>query len=135
MPGPVGIQYFQEWQTYEITVAGGGGGLSNANISPGGSAVAAPNRLIVRKLKVMVSAAATTVGGTGARIGFSTSTLPAGSTTPVSGILLSHPGIAAGSGLDGCWGIGAQGAELIATVADPTAGSVVITYEGRLTAV
>ena len=64
---------------------------------------------------------------TGVRIGFGTSTLPAEATSGdpgVSKIILSHPGIAAGSGIvkgtgAGIIGIGANDEELRITNEDP----------------
>ncbi len=69
------------------------------------------------------------------RIGFATATLTAISTSGVTGIVLSHPGIAAGSGVSrgdgsGILGIGADDEDLRITSASPTTGSirVVVTY-------
>lgn len=69
------------------------------------------------------------------RIGFAGATLSAVSTSGVTGIVLSHPGIAAGSGIvegtgTGIIGIGADGEDLRITCDDPVGGSlrIVVTY-------
>ena len=98
--------------------------------------IASGVKVVVTRLSVMCSNANTV--NTAVRIGFGTSTLPATGGTGVdatAGILLSHPGIAPGSGIEcgagaGILGIGADGAELRITNGAPTSGElrVVVSY-------
>ena len=73
----------------------------------------------------------------GVRIGFGTSTVPAepADGASITGMVLSHPGIAAGSGIvlgngAGIIGIGGDGEELRITNEVPTTGSikVIVSY-------
>jgi len=68
----------------------------------------------------------------GVRIGFAAATLGAVSTSGVSGIVLSHPGIASGSGIvrgngSAVIGLGGDGEDLRITSEDPTGGNLRIT--------
>lgn len=119
------------WKNYSFTVPAAG---SAANIAIS-AAVGALERLEVVDLHVAVDSATTTVGGVSVRIGFGAATIAALSSTdstPAVGILLDHPGIAAGSGMHGARGMGAKNEELRATVETPTSGSVTITWLGRI---
>lgn len=119
------------WKNYSFTVPAAGS-AANIAISP---AVGASERLEVHDLHVAVDSATTTTGGVSVRVGFGAASVPALSSTdstPAVGILLDHPGIAAGSGMHGAPGLGAKGEELRATVETPTAGSVTITYIGTI---
>ncbi len=71
----------------------------------------------------------------GVRIGFATATLTAVSTSGIIGIVLSHPGIAPGSGIvkgsaSGIIGIGDDNEDLRLTSEVPTSGAlrIVVTY-------
>lgn len=67
------------------------------------------------------------------KIGWGASVIPADSSTGVNGVLLDHPGIAAGSGValgngGGILGVGGDGEELRLTCEDPVGGSIAITF-------
>lgn len=81
----------------------------------------------------MVDSAVTASGGhVAVKVGFGPTTIPAETTTGSNGILLNHPGIAAGSGVvlgngGGILGIGADGEELRLTCEDPIGGALTVT--------
>ena len=121
----------EAWVNYSFTQTAGAV-TADIAISP---LVGARQRFEVADGLVTVDAAATTAGDTSVRVGFGASMVPAASAvanTPAVGVLFDHQGIAAGSGGPLMGGIGALGEELRAQVADPTVGSVVITFRGRL---
>lgn len=126
----VSRENYTAWTNYEAKCSAGAAFTDQA-ISP---LVAANQRFEVAEIKVTVDSAVSVVGGVSVRVGFAAATLPATSgvaATPATGIILSHAGIAAGSGLFGLGGVGTPGQELRATVEDPTGGSVTITFRGR----
>lgn len=68
-------------------------------------------------------------GDVAVRVGFAAASLSAAATTGIAGIVMSHPGIAAGSGYNrgdgsGVLGVGADGEDLRITCEDPAGGSV-----------
>ncbi len=94
--------------------------------------VAAGTAIVVTKVSVMVDSAVTATGGVAVRIGFGTANVPA---VDSAGIIMAHPGIAAGSGVvegngAGIIGIGASNEDLRITCEDPVGGNidVIITY-------
>jgi len=122
---------FEAWKNYSFTQTAGAV-TADIAISP---AVGPNERFEVADGLVTVDAAATTAGGTSVRVGFGAAVVPAASSTantPAVGVLFDHQGVAAGSGGPLMGGIGARGEELRAQVADPTVGSVVITFRGRV---
>lgn len=91
--------------------------------------VGAGAKLVLTSLGVFVDHATTV--DVGVRIGFGTASVPAepADGAGVNGVVLSHPGIAAGSGVvigdgSGIIGIGADGEELRITNEVPTTGSI-----------
>lgn len=91
--------------------------------------VGAGTKIAVTQIQVLADQANTVE--TSVRVGFAAATLSAASTTPVAGIVASHPGIVPGSGISrgdgmGIIGIGADGEDLRATVSDPVGGNNVI---------
>lgn len=116
-----------QYTPYEVTVTAGDGAQTNAAISP---AIGAARRFEVASIRV--SAAAGNSVAVAVRVGFAAATLPAASTTPVVGIVLSHPGVAAGSGMPGDRGRGALGEELRLTCSAPTGGSITVQFLGRV---
>lgn len=67
------------------------------------------------------------------KVGFGATTIAADSSTGANGIILDHPGIAAGSGVvigngGGILGVGGDGEELRLTCEDPVGGSVAVTF-------
>jgi hypothetical protein len=94
---------------------------------------AANTRIIVTGVDAIVSKA--TSVNVGVRVGFAASALSAVSDAGVAGIVLSHPGLAAGSGIvkgnnGGTLGIGAAADAVLLTSDAPTDGAlrVVVTY-------
>lgn len=94
--------------------------------------VSAGTAIVVTKVSVMVDSATTATGGVAVRIGFGTANVPA---VDSNGIILAHPGIAAGSGVvegngSGIIGIGASNEDLRVTCEDPTGGAIdiIVTY-------
>jgi hypothetical protein len=90
--------------------------------------VAASNKIVVTRCSVMADNANTV--DVQVRIGFATATTPT-----TTGVVLSHPGIAAGSGVvegdgSGILGVGADNEDLRITSEVPTTGSidVVVSY-------
>lgn len=109
--------------SWTVTVTDASGALSDANIGP---TIAASQRLEVFELTVNVHNA-TSINPV-VRIGFGASAVPTASATGVAGVLFESQGMAPGSFGVGIDGIGAAGEELRATVTDPTAGGVTISY-------
>lgn len=94
--------------------------------------VSAGTAIVVTKVSVMVDSATTATGGVAVRIGFGTANVPA---VDSNGIILAHPGIAAGSGVvegngAGIIGIGASNEDLRVTCEDPVGGNIdiIVTY-------
>lgn len=94
--------------------------------------VSAGTAIVVTKASAMLDAATTATGGVAVRIGFGTANTPAADS---AGIILAHPGIAAGSGVvegngSGIIGIGASNEDLRLTCEDPAGGNldIIITY-------
>jgi hypothetical protein len=95
--------------------------------------VAADERIYVTRVEV-TNNAATTVN-VSCRVGFGTANVPTPSTTGVSGMIMSHPGIAPGSGVvsgngSGIIAVGGAGEEPRLTCGAATSGSfhVIISY-------
>jgi len=93
--------------------------------------VAAGSHVVVTECEVLASAAGTT--NPAVRIGFGATAVPTEPTTGnfVDGMVLSHPGLAAGSGVvrgngSGVVAIGAAGAELRITCDAPTTGQLTV---------
>ena len=87
-------------------------------------AAAPGTKYVVTWLMVVVDE--DTTAGTQCRIGFGTTNTPA---LDAAGVIMSHSGIAPGSGVmigngAGIIGVGADGAELRVTCADPTGGNL-----------
>ncbi len=90
-------------------------------------AISAGTKYVVTWLAVTVDE--DTTAGTQCRIGFGTANTPA---LDAAGVIMSHSGIAPGSGVvigngGGIIGVGGDGAELRVTCADPTGGNLDIT--------
>lgn len=90
-------------------------------------------KVVVTAISVTVDSATTAPGGIAVKVGFGATTIPADSTTGADGVLLDHPGIAAGSGIvvgngSGILGIGGDGEELRLTCEDPVGGNLAITF-------
>lgn len=88
--------------------------------------VGAGAKIVVTHITVALDSATTASGGVAVRIGFGTSNTPAADS---AGIVLSHPGIAAGSGLvvgngGGIIGVGADNEDLRITCEDPVGGNL-----------
>jgi hypothetical protein len=68
-------------------------------------------------------------GDVAVRVGFAAASLSAAATSGIAGIVMSHPGIASGSGYNrgdgsGVLGVGADGEDLRITCEDPAGGSI-----------
>ena len=92
--------------------------------------VAAGLKIVVTRVTVTADNANTV--DVGAVIGFGATTTPATSSTPVTGIVLAHPGIAKGSGVvegngSGIIGVGTDDQDLRITSEVPTGGSIDVT--------
>lgn len=88
--------------------------------------VGAGAKIVVTHITVALDSATTASGGVAVRIGFGTANTPAADS---AGIVLSHPGIAAGSGLvvgngGGIIGVGADNEDLRVTCEDPVGGNL-----------
>jgi hypothetical protein len=90
-------------------------------------------KVVVTSIEAMVDKATTV--DVGVRVGFGATTVPAEPTdgNQVAGMILSHPGIAAGSGVvrgsgSGILGIGADGEELRITSEVPTGGKLRVLF-------
>lgn len=95
--------------------------------------IASGTKVVVTAISVTVDFAVTTADGVAVKIGFGATTIPADSTTGANGVLLDHPGIAAGSGIvlgngGGILGIGGDGEELRLTCEDPVGGNLAVTF-------
>lgn len=109
----------------EVTVADADGAQTGIAVDT----VAAGNKIVVTS--VMACADEANTAAVNVRVAFSTSTtLPTASTTGVSGVLLSHPGLIPGACTpsrgdgSGILGIGADDEDLRYTVEDPVGGSI-----------
>lgn len=92
----------------------------------------AGTKVAVTSVAVTVDSATTATGGVAVKLGFGATTIPADAAGGANGILLDHPGIAAGSGIvrgDGSAviGIGGDGEELRLTCEDPVGGNICVT--------
>lgn len=88
--------------------------------------VAGGLKIVVTHISAMLDSATTATGGVAVRIGFGTTNTPA---ADAAGIILSHPGIAAGSGIvigngGGMIGVGGDGEDLRITCEDPAGGNL-----------
>lgn len=90
--------------------------------------VSAGTKIVVTRISAVLDKAATV--NVSIRVGFGASATPT-----TTGVLISHPGLAAGSGIvegngSGILGVGADGEDLFATISTPTSGSVdfVVSY-------
>lgn len=115
--------------TRSVTIADANNAQTDVSIV---GTVATGQKVCVTALSVMVDSAVTASGGVAVKIGFGATTIPAETTTGTAGILLNHPGIAAGSGVvlgngGGILGIGADGEELRLTCEDPVGGALTVT--------
>lgn len=95
--------------------------------------IATGTKVVVTAISVTVDSATTATGGVAVKVGFGATTIPADSSTGTNGILLDHPGIAAGSGVvlgngGGILGIGGDGEELRLTCEDPVGGNLAVTF-------
>lgn len=95
--------------------------------------IAAGTKVVVTAITVTVDSAVTASGGVAVKVGFGATVIPADSTTGANGVLLDHPGIAAGSGIalgngGGILGVGGDGEELRLTCEDPVGGNLAVTF-------
>ena len=113
--------------TKSFNVADADGAQTDADIL---GAVGSGTKVVVTMIQVYTDSA--TTAATQVRVGFGTANTPA---LDAAGVVLSHGGIAPGSGLvigngSGIIGIGGDGAELRVTCEDPAGGSmdIIVTY-------
>lgn len=104
-----------------LNVTDGDGAQTNTDII---GSVSSGSKLVITHLAVTADNANTT--DVAVRIGFGSSSVPAADS---AGIVLAHPGIAAGSGVvlgngSGILAIGGDGEELRITCEDPTGGAI-----------
>lgn len=125
---PFMIGGFPNIVTKQFNISAADGAQTDLNIL--NAVVGAPDRCIVTHLTVTADNANSV--DVGVRIGFGATNTPA---NDAAGIILSHPGIAKGSGIvlgngAGILGIGADGEELRMTCEAPTGGAldVVVGY-------
>lgn len=116
--------------TRTVHIADADGAQTDASIV---GTIAAGTKVAVTSIAVTLDSATTATGGVAVKIGFGATTIPADAVAGANGILLDHPGIAAGSGMvlgngSGILGIGADGEELRLTCEDPTGGNLVVTF-------
>lgn len=116
--------------TRSVHIADANGAQNDVSIV---GTIAAGTKVVVTAISVTVDSATTAVGGVAVKIGFGATTIPADSTTGANGVLLDHPGIAAGSGIvigngAGILGIGGDGEELRLTSEDPVGGNIAVTF-------
>lgn len=95
--------------------------------------VSAGTKIAITQIQVLADQSNTVE--TSVRVGFAAATLSAASTTPVAGIVVSHPGLVPGAGISrgdgmGIIAIGADGEDLRVTMSDPVGGNNVIIYSG-----
>lgn len=117
------------WTPYELTHTGATP-LSDAAISP---TIGANQRFEVAN--IYCTNAAGGDAAIGVRVGFGATTLPAvgGVGALATGIILSHPGVAAGSGTPGLPGRGGYGQQLrITASAFTTTGTFRVNFLGRV---
>lgn len=112
-------------QTIEFTQADADGAQTDIALIT----VGAGTKIAVTQIQVLVDQANTVE--TSVRVGFAAATLSAASTTPVAGMVLSHPGIVPGAGVSrgdgmGIIGIGTDGQDLRITMSDPVGGNNVV---------
>lgn len=91
-------------------------------------------RIIVERVAVTVSKAVS-AAKVEFRAGFWAAVVPAKSSSGVTGIVLSHPGLAAGSGYEASGeplGVGATGEDLRFTCDAPTAGEITVLVSYRI---
>jgi hypothetical protein len=108
------------------------GAITDDNVLP---AISTGSIYVITSISVMCSAANTV--NTSVRIGFGATTVPSqGSTNAdaVAKVVLSHPGVAPGSGVvkgsgAGIVGIGGDGEELRITCSAPTGGSLIVVVD------
>lgn len=116
--------------TRTVHIADADGAQTNASIV---GTINTGTKVAVTSIAVTLDSATTATGGVAVKIGFGATTIPADSTTGADGVLLDHPGIAAGSGMvlgngSGILGIGGDGEELRLTCEDPTGGNLAVTF-------
>lgn len=109
----------------EVTVADADGAQTNAAFVT----VSAGSKIVVTRVSIIASNANS--GTVAVRVGFGTATLGAEALAGVNGILVSHPGIAPGSGViegngSGIIGVGADDEDIRFTCDDPAGGSIKI---------
>lgn len=114
--------------TRSVVITDANGPQTDASIV---GTIAAGTKVVVTAMAVTADHANT--ADVSVKIGFGATTIPADSSTGANGILLDHPGIAAGSGVvigngAGILGIGADGEELRLTCEDPVGGSIAVTF-------
>lgn len=112
--------------TKEFTFTAGDGAQTSAALVT----VSSGTKIAVTKITATCDAANT--ADVGVRVGFAAATLTAAATSGITGIVLSHPGIAYGGGIvegDGSAviGVGADGEDLRITSEAATGGSLVVT--------
>lgn len=116
--------------TRSVHIADANGAQTDASMV---GTIATGTKVVVTALSVTVDSATTATGGVAVKVGFGATTIPADSTTGANGVLLDHPGIAAGSGVvigngGGILGIGGDGEELRLTCEDPVGGNLAVTF-------
>lgn len=116
--------------TRTVHIADADGAQTDASIV---GTIAAGTKVAVTSIAVTLDSATTATGGVAVKLGFGATTIPADAVAGANGILLDHPGIAAGSGMvlgngSGILGIGADGEELRLTCEDPVGGNLVVTF-------
>lgn len=109
-------------QLINLNVSDADGAQTNAAIITAG----AGTKIVVTHITVAVDSATTATGGVAVRIGFGTASTPA---LDAGKVLISHSGIAAGSGIvlgngGGILGVGADDEDLRITCEDPTGGNI-----------
>lgn len=128
-----GIPYFMAGHPNLITREYDFGTSAQTDINLAAAVVAADERVYVTRLEVLCDNANTVA--VSARVGFGTANVPTASSSGVSGMIASHPGIAPGSGIicgngSGIIAVGGAGEEPRITTSAATSGNthVVISY-------
>lgn len=128
-----GIPYMMGGHPNLITREYDFGTAAQTDVNLAAATVAADERVYVTRLEVLCDNANSVA--VSARVGFGTASVPAASSTGVSGMIASHPGIAAGSGIicgngSGIIAVGAAGEEPRITTSAATSGNthVIISY-------
>ncbi len=106
-------------------------GICGATVTAA-SAISAGTKYVITRVTITLDEATTV--GTGVRLGFGASTVPAlgaSGADGVAGILVYHPGLVPGSGMQlgdgsGILGVGGDGEELRITCDAPTSGTLVV---------